>query len=71
MTITGIEADVGARKTDERNKRATFENFALFTDCVNKINNTEVDNAKNLDVVMTMYNLITYSHKYAKRSVSL
>ena len=32
-----------------------------FTDCVSEINNTQVDNAKYIDVVMQMYNLIEYS----------
>ena len=38
-----------------------FKNCALFTDYINEINNTHVDNAKDLDVVMPMYNLVEYS----------
>ena len=30
------------------------------------INNTQVDNAKDIDIVMPMYNLIKYSGNYAK-----
>ena len=36
-----------------------------------KINNTQVDNAKDIDVVMVMYNLIEYSGNYSKTCGSL
>ena len=42
------------------------KNCAAFTDCISEINNTQVDNAKNIDVVMLMYNLIEYSDTYSK-----
>ena len=35
------------------------------------MNNTQVDNAKDIDIVMPMYNLIEYSDNYAKTSGSL
>ena len=35
------------------------------------MNNTQVDNAKDLDVVMPVYNLIEYSENYSKTSGSL
>ena len=54
------------RYTDEKNKQVTFKIVAPFTDCINEINNTQVDNAKDIDVVMPMYNLIEYSNNYAK-----
>ena len=38
---------------------------------INEINNTQVDNAKDIDIVMPMYNLIEYSDNYAKTSGSL
>ena len=40
------------------NKKVIFKNRAPFTDCISKTNNTEVDNAKDIDIVMPMYNLI-------------
>ena len=40
------------------NKKAIFKNRAPFTDCISKTNNTEVDNAKDIDIVMPMYNVI-------------
>ena len=36
-----------------------------------EINNTQVDNTKDLDIVMPMYNLIEYSDNYSKTSGSL
>ena len=35
------------------------------------LNNTQIDNAKDLDVLMPMYNLIEYSDNYSKTSASL
>ena len=39
---------------------------APFTDCISEINNAQIDNAKNIDVVMPMYNLIGYSNNHSK-----
>ena len=36
-----------------------------------KINNTQIDFAKDLNVVMPMYNLIEYSNNYSKKSGNL
>ena len=36
-----------------------------------KINNTQIDFAKDLYVVMPMYNLIEYSNNYSKKSRNL
>ena len=71
ITITGAGADVDARQADERDKSVTFKNFAPFTKCINRINNTEIDNAKDIDIVMPMYNLIEYSDNYSKTFGSL
>ena len=34
-----------------------FKNCAPFTSCINQINNTQVDDAHDIDVVMPMYDL--------------
>ena len=44
---------------------------APFTNCISEINNTQIDNAKDIDIVMSMYNLIEYSDNYAKATGSL
>ena len=48
-----------------------FKNCALFTDCISEINNTQIDNAKDIDAVIKMYNLIECSNNYSKTSGSL
>ena len=71
ITITGAGADAAARQADERDKGVAFKNCVLFTNCISEINNTQVDNAKDIDILMPMYNLIEYSDNYAKTSGSL
>ena len=73
ITITGAGAgaDAPARQADERDKGVAFKNCAPFTNYISEINNTQVDNAKDIDIVMPMYNLIEYSDNYAKTSGSL
>ena len=71
ITIAGAGDDAAARQADERNKGVVFKNCAPFTNCISEINNTQVDNAKDIDIVMPMYNLIEYSDNYAKKSGSL
>ena len=53
------------------NKKVVFKNCAPFSDCISKINNIQVDNAKDIDMVMQMYNLIKYNDNYLKTSGSL
>ena len=52
-------------------KKVIFENYAPFTNCISKINNTQIDNAEYIDIVMPMYNLIEYNDNYPKTSGSL
>ena len=54
-----------------RNIKVIFENCAPFTNCISKINNTQIDNAEYIDIVMPMYNLIESSNNYSKTSGSL
>ena len=56
ITITGAGNDDPARRLDERNKGALFTNCAPFTDYINEINNTQINNAKYIDVAMALYN---------------
>ena len=43
----------------------------LHLSAAKTINNTEIDNAKDIDIVMPMYNLIEYSNNYSKTSGTL
>ena len=71
ITITGAEDDDSAKQLDERNKGVTLKNCPPFTKYISRINNTDIDNAKDFDIIMPMYNLIEYSDNYSKTSVSL
>ena len=61
ITITGTGYDGAVRRADERDKGVTFKNCAPFTKCISRINNTDIGTARDVDIVMPMYNLIEYS----------
>ena len=71
ITITGAGDNTAARQADERNKGVIFKNCAPFINCKSEINNTKIDNAKDIDKLMPMYNLIEYSDSYSQTSASL
>ena len=64
ITVTGEGADAAAEREDGRDKVVTFKNCAPFTKCMSRINNTDIDNAHDIDIVMPMCNLIEYSDNY-------
>ena len=45
-----------------------IKNYPQFTNCISEINNTQMDSAKNNDLVMPMYSLMEYSDNYFKTS---
>ena len=71
IKITEAGDDAAARRADERIKGVTFKNCAPFTKCISRINNTDIDNAHDIDILMPMYNLLEYSDNYSKTSGSL
>ena len=70
-TITVNNTAAQGAAANNTNKRVIFKNCAPFTNCISEINNTQIDNAKDIDIVMSMYNLIEYSDNYAKTTGSL
>ena len=66
ITISGAGAKAAAKQTE-----VIFKKCTPFTDCINEINNTQVDNAKDLHVLIPMYNVIEYSNNVLKTSGSL
>ena len=62
---------LAARQADERDKEVTFKKCAPLTKCISRINNTDIDNAHDIDIVILMYNLIKCSDNYSKTSGSL
>ena len=71
IKITGAGDDAAARQTDEKNQEVIFKNCAVFINCKRVINNIEIDNAKDIDIAMLMYNLIEYSGNNSKTCGSL
>ena len=57
ITVPGAVNNDAVRRLDERNKGVIFA-----------INNAQIDNAKYIDAVMPMYNLIKYTDNYSKAS---
>ena len=52
-------------------KKLAFKNNSPFISCISKIDNALIDNAKDLDIVMSMYGLIQHSKSYSKTTGSL
>ena len=52
------------------NKKLAFKNNAPFISYISKVNNTFIDNAEDLDIVMPMYNLLEYSKNYSETTGS-
>ena len=51
--------------------KVAFKNCAPFRKCRTEINETFVDEAEHINIVMPMYNLIEYSDNYSDTSGSL
>ena len=62
-TISVNNTAAAGAAVNNSDKKVIFKNCAPFTNCISEINNTQVENAKDIDIVMPMYNLIKYSEK--------
>ena len=65
-TIDWLGDNDATKRADETSKGVTFKNCAPFTECISNINNTQINNAKYMHVMMLIYNLIEYSDNYSK-----
>ena len=70
-TITVANTDVAGVAGNNGDKKVIFKNCASVTSCISRINNTEIDDAQYIYVVMPMHKLIEYSDNYSKTSVIL
>ena len=66
ITVTVLAVGKG-----NNNIQVVFKNCAPFADCTSKISNTQIDNAKDIDVLMPIYNLMEYIDNYSETSGSL
>ena len=72
VTITIPNTAAAAALVNNNNKTVVmFKNCAPFTNCVSKINNTQIYDAHDIDIVMLMYKLTEHSDLCSKTSGSL
>ena len=70
-TISVANTTTQGADANNNNKEVVSKNYAPSIDCISEINNTQIDNIKDLEVVILMYYLIEYSDNYSKSSRSL
>ena len=71
IVVKGTITAEGNNVAKTRNKKLIFKNNAPFRSCISKIDNTFIDNAEDLDIVMPMYDLLEYSDNFSITSGSL
>ena len=69
IIVKGIITVADPNDANYKKKLALKTNPPFFS-YISKINNTLIDNAEDLDIVMAMYNLVEYSKSYSKTSGS-
>ena len=72
ITVTAPGANNGANNIrDKKNRPLILKNIAPFISCITRINGELIEDADDLDIVMSMYNLLEYSKNYRKTIGSL
>ena len=72
ITVTAPGANNGANNIrDKKNKPLILKSNAPFVSCITRINGELIEDAADLDIVMSMYNLLEYSKNYRKTIGSL
>ena len=67
-----ITADMGTAPSQNKKNIEVVSKYCVpFTDCISEINNIQVDNARDNEVVTSIYNLIEHSTNYSKTSRNL
>ena len=64
-----VKGDVTVTAVPEA--QVAITNCASFTKCITKIDGTTMDDAENLDLVMTIYKVIEYSSNYSETTGNL
>ena len=64
-TITAPNTGTAAA-ANNGNKKVIFKCCAPFNDCISKVSKTKIDHAKDIDVVMLLYNSIEYIDSCSK-----
>ena len=72
ITVTALGANNGGNNIrDKKNRPMTLKNNAPFVSCITRINGELIEDSDDLDIVMSMYNLLEYSKNYRKTIESL
>ena len=70
VTVPGVNNNANNIR-DKRNRPVILKNNAPFVSCITRINGELIEDADDLDIVMSMYNLLEYSKNYRKTIGSL
>ena len=70
ITVNGVVNGV-ENEIIRRNRKMILKNNVPFVSCITRINNEFIEDADDLDIVMSMYNLLEYSKNYRKTIGSL
>ena len=72
ITVTALAANNSAINIrDKKNRPLILKNNAPFVSCITRINGESIEDADDLDILMSMYNLLEYSKNYRKTIGSL
>ena len=72
ITVTAPGVNNNANNIrDKRNRPLILKNNAPFVSCITRINGQLIEDADDLDIVMSIYNLLEYSKNYKKTIGSL
>ena len=72
VTVRALGVDNNANNIrHKRNRPVILKNNPPFVSCITRINGELIEDADNLDIVMSMYNLLEYSKNYRKTIGSL
>ena len=55
-----------AAPVNNTNQKVIFKYWSPFTSCITEINDTQVDEAQDIDIVMSMFDLMEYSDAHSK-----
>ena len=67
ITVTAPGVNINANNIrDKTNRPLILRNNAPFVSCITRINGELIEDADDLNIVMSMYNLLEYSKNYIK-----
>ena len=65
IVVKGTITVEGTNPVNRRNKKLTIKNTAPVRSCISKINIIFIENSEDLDIAMSMQNLLEYSGNYS------